>query len=116
MASVILRRVDASKYFYSNSDNSCVGCKGCGSNVAGLLLDNIDSPAVKLSMSAQTQTSILWNSWLKPLVVMVAGAVISDTVGLDEIGTFALVVAAFMLGLLSCHEIDESEASVEACD
>lgn len=73
------------------------GCAGCGACIEG---------GDKVDMSFSDWQTLLVNSWIKPLLLLVVAAIIAETISLDEPLAVSLGLLAFVLGLYWCRQFD----------
>ena len=60
---------------------------------------------VNMEMSGEDQWRMLFNSWLKPLLALVAASVVCSVLSLAPWLEVSLPVCGFMLGVWLCREL-----------
>lgn len=111
MTVVALRRVKPEAPYFSAVHNHCVGCHGCGNPVSGrnssgqrglVNLPGVISDTATMELTLSIQSLILWNSWMKPLLLVVLASVICSLAGVSETWAIAATLCAFLAGLAGC--------------
>jgi len=116
MTLVLLRRVKPEAPYFSAIHNHCVGCHGCGNPVSGshssgshssgqrglVNLPGVISDTATMELTLSIQSLILWNSWMKPLLLVVLVSVICSMAGVSETSAIAATLCAFLAGLAGC--------------
>jgi|GEM_PF-625693 hypothetical protein len=109
MTRVQLRRVKPQAPYFSAIHNRCVGCHGCGHSVAGssgqrglVSLPGVKSDTATMELTLSIQSLILWNSWMKPLLLVVLASVICSLAGVTEVWAIVATLCAFLAGLARC--------------
>ena len=106
MSQVLLQRVTASNFVPVSSH--CIGCVGCGASQKSLHIPDIEEDRVTLALSHAAQIQLLWNSWLKPLILIVFVALICSLLHIEEVVAIGLSILAFVVGFAWCRVIPNS--------
>ena len=77
---------------------SCLACRGCGVTDSN-----------RESANVHELVQVLWNSWGKPLLLVVAVAVGCSGFGVGEGVSILLVILAMSIGIYFCREVRHAE-------
>ncbi len=102
-----LNRIAPDRDEFQSPGSACNGCSGCADRLNIVRLPQVlgDSAVVELSLEAQW--TMLWNSWLKPLLATVIAAAGCEKIGLSEPLTVGVALTAFLAGYIVCHAVPQ---------
>ncbi|MBO6556686.1 MAG: SoxR reducing system RseC family protein [Pseudomonadales bacterium] len=108
MSVIKLERVSSGSSTFHAMDNACEGCIGCGIRPASISLPHVKGEAVFIEMSADKQWRMLFNSWIKPLLMLVTTSLVCSNLSLSPVYESLMLVAAFVIGFFLCRPVDAS--------
>ena len=101
MTTIRVQRLDGDRFGAGVS--SCVSCRGCDHlSRSNVTLADVTGDRADLTLSGRALSTILLNSWLLPLTVMMAVAMTCSFFGIAEAFSVALSVLGFVIGLAGC--------------
>jgi len=107
MTSLNLNRVAPGRDEFESRSSACSGCSGCGDRPKVVSLSQVRGDAAVIELPLGAQWTMLWNSWMKPLVATVVAAVGCAGVDLSEPMTVGVVLMAFAAGCLVCNAVPQ---------
>lgn len=91
---------------FSVAAEHCGGCGGCGITRPSVIhLPGVDSATVSIGLTRKAQLSLLWHSWLKPLLALVIASLICAILQPGETVSITAAVLAFVAALATCHRM-----------
>jgi hypothetical protein len=102
-----LNRVAPGRDEFESRGSACSGCSGCGDRHKVVSLSQVRGDAAVIELPLGAQWTMLWNSWMKPLVATVVAAGGCVSVDLSEPLTVGVVLTAFMAGCLVCYAVPQ---------
>lgn len=115
MNTVVVRRTQkaASAGFVPVSSSTCSTCQGCGQAPQEITLPGVHADQAELTLDAASRQQLLWNSWIKPLIAVVAVATGCQVLGMSDLETAVMVVIGFVTGIVCCRQVPAAALTIK---
>lgn len=102
MATRNITRLRGNRFIAIHSEE-CQSCVGCGIRTGSVQLPDVHADSVRIRLETTALVSVLFNSLLLPVLLLVTVAITCSVLSLAEPHTIVYSVLAFVTGLAICR-------------